>query len=278
MTIIEGTLDVFFFKVFNQKFDKITAEKSKYIKFDFFPYNSRYCNVKKENKIFISGGVDHDKMFCYYDYDLNSIEELTSMNHPRQMHSMINIDESIFVVGGNHSKKVECFNLHFEDWTNYSDMNYDRRECGLAFIKGEEETYLYAFMGHSNMLGNTSKNLERLNLSLDSDESDWKLLPIQNPHFFEDCFTTNLGILNYKKGFLFIGGLSNTTSIRSVYYYDLEEFELNKSIYRLPFEGSFSEKNMFTFNDNDYYLFTNGSMKMIKYDKKQNCLTEIFQL
>jgi hypothetical protein len=278
MTAIEGTLDVFFFKVYNQKFDKITAELSNNIYFKYFPYNSRYCNIKKENKMIISGGVDYENMICSYDYDINKVEELPDMKYPRQMHSMINIDERIFIIGGNHSRKVECFNMHFEDWVIYSDMNYDRRECGLAIVKGETETFLYAFMGYSNIIGNNAKNLERLNIDLDSDESQWQILPIQNPHFFEDCYITNFGVINYKKGFLIIGGISNSTSTKNVYYYDLDEFALHRTIYKLPFESSFSEKNMFTYCDNDFYLFTYGTLKLIKFDKKQNCLTEIFQL
>jgi hypothetical protein len=278
MTIKEGTLDVFFYKVYNQKFDKITPELSKNIEFKYFPYNSRYCNIKKENKIIISGGIDYENMLCSYDYDINKIEELPDMKYPRQMHSMINIDERIYIIGGNHSNKVECFNMHFEDWVIYSDMNYDRRECGLAIVKGENDTFIYAIMGYSNTIGNNAINLERLNIDLDPDESDWQLLPIQNPHFFEDCYITNFGVFTYKKGFLIIGGISNTSSTKNVYYYDIDEFSLERSIYKLPFESSFSEKNMFTYNDNDFYLFTYGTLKLIKFDKKQNCLTEIFQL
>jgi hypothetical protein len=278
MSPIEGTLDVFYFKVFNQKFDKKTADKSRWIKYDVFPHNSRFCNIKRDNLLIISGGVDHEKMFSKYDYDINQLNEFPNMMYGRQMHSMINVDERVFVVGGIHSKKVECYNLHFEDWKNYCDLNYDRRECGLALVVGNENTYLYAFMGYSNMLGETCRNLERLNLNLDHDESKWQLLPIQNPHFYEDPYTTNLGVVNYKKGFLFIGGIWKTNTTRSIYYYDLEEFSVHKSIYKLPFEGAFSEKSMFTYNDDDFYLFTFGTLRLIKYDKKENCMTEIFQL
>ncbi len=268
---------MFFYKVFNQKFDTIIADKSKWIKFDYFPYNSRYCNIKSENKIVISGGVDHEKMCCVYDYDLNYINEFPNMKNARQMHSMINIDDRVFMIGGNHCKKVDCFNIVYEDWKEYPDLNYDRREAGVGIIQGSENTYLYVFMGHSNTLGETSRNLERLDLFEEPDDARWHLLPIANPHFFDNPYVTHLGILNFKNGFLFIGGISNTTSTRHVYYYDTETFNLERTIYKLPFEGAFSEKNMFTYDDSDYFLFSFGTYRLIKYDSKQRCLVEIMQ-
>ena len=84
-------------------------------------------------------------MCCSYDYDINFINELPDMKTSRQMHSMINIDERIFIIGGDHCKKVECLNLHFEDWKKYPDMNYDRREPGVGVVIGVENTYLYVF-------------------------------------------------------------------------------------------------------------------------------------
>lgn len=277
ISYIEGALEIYFYKVFNQRFDKIVPDKSKWIKFEVFPYNSRYCNIKSENKIVISGGVDHEKMCCVYDYDINSINELPNMPTARQMHSMINIDDRVFFVGGNHCKKVECLSLHFEDWTQYPDLNYDRREAGLGIIKGIENSYLYAFMGYSNTLGENCRHLERLDLNLDHDESKWQLLPIQNPQIFDYPYVTHLGIVNYKNGFLLIGGIANTTCTRDVHYYDIENYSLERSIFKLPFEGAFAEKSMFTYDDKDYYLFSFGTYRLIKFDTKQNCLVELIQ-
>lgn len=216
-------------------------------------------------------------MVCVYDYDINFLNELPNMRTARQMHSIINIDDRVFFVGGNHCKKVECLNLHFEDWTQYPDLNYDRREAGLAIAQGIENTYLYVFMGFSNTLGETARHLERLDLNLDLDEAKWQLLPIQNPHFFEEPFVSHLGVLNFKNGFLLIGGIANTTCTRQVYFYDVEKFSLEKSIFKMPFEGAFVEKSMFSYDDKDYYLFSFGTNRLIKYDSKQNCLVELIQ-
>ncbi len=199
------------------------------------------------------------------------------MRTARQMHSMINIDERVFLVGGDHCKKVECLSLHYEDWTQYPDLNYDRREAGLGIVQGTENTFLYVFMGYSNTLGETARNLERLDLNLDPDESTWQLLPIQNPRFFDEPYVSHLGVLNFKSGFLFIGGIANTTCTRQVNYYDTEKYSLEKSIFKLPFECAFAEKSMFTYDDKDYYLFSFGTNRLIKYDSKQNCLVELMK-
>jgi len=277
LTYTEGSLEIIYYKVFNQKFDKIIPNKSKWVKFETFPYNSRYCNIKSENKIVISGGVDYEKFCCFYDYDINFINELPDMITPRQMHSMINVEDRVFIIGGNHCKKVECLNLIFEDWIQYPDLNYDRREAGVGVIQTLYHNYLYVFMGYSMTLSETCRNLERLDLNEDIEEANWQLLPIQNPHFFEYPYVTHLGITNYKEGFLFLGGIANTTCTRQVYYYDTETFCLEKTIFKLPFETAFSEKNMFSYDDNDYFLFTFGTYRLIKFDTKQNCLVEIIQ-
>ena len=199
------------------------------------------------------------------------------MKTSRQMHSMINIDERIFIIGGDHCKKVECLNLHFEDWKKYPDMNYDRREPGVGVVIGVENTYLYVFMGYSNTLRETARHLERLDINVDPVEGKWQLLPIQNPHFFENPYVSHFGVLNFKDGFLIMGGIYNSTCVRSVYYFDLEDYNLKRSIYKLPFDAAFSEKNMFSYDEKDFYLFSFGTLRLIKYDSKQTCLIELIQ-
>lgn len=199
------------------------------------------------------------------------------MQHPRQMHSLINVDEKVFIIGGNHCKKVECFNLHFEDYIDYPDLNYDRREAGLGLIRNEDSEYLYVFMGYSNTLGDTAHNLERLNLHQPIEEAKWQLLPIQNPKFLDNAYVTHFGVLNFKEGFLFIGGIHNTSCVQTVYYYNAQNYELDRTIYKLPFEAAFAEKNMFSFDDENFFLFTFGTNRLIKYDTKQSCLVELFQ-
>lgn len=258
------------YKICSKNFETNVPQKSIKTKFNYFPYNSRSCNLKFGNKLIISGGVDHEKICYIYNYEENLIKEFIEMKNPRQMHSIINIENLVFFVGGIGCNKVDCYDLQFENLTSYPDLNYDRSDPGIGIFKCSENTYLYVFMGYSQSLKGTEINVERFKLYSDIDNNKWQMVPIQNPHCFEDCYVSHMGVVNYKNGFLFIGGIANTTSSNKVYFYDIESLCLEKTLFNLPFEVCFVEKNMFTYDYNDYYLISYGTNKLIKYDSKVN--------
>jgi hypothetical protein len=177
ITFEEGGQDFYIYNLFNMKFEKIQPEKSKRLKFDKFPFNCRFVHIKKENRLMITGGIGCETGCCSYDYDTNYIMEHPDSKKERQMHSMVNIDDQVFVIGGLYSKSVDCFNLEFEDWTEYPQMNYDRKDPSTCIV---DKKYLYVFMGYSQAIGGVAENFERLDISTDPFSTDWELLPINN--------------------------------------------------------------------------------------------------
>ena len=127
-----------------------------------FPYNSRSCHVLQTNQLIITGGVDHEYTACYFDADTNAVIDLPKMKHKRQRHSMISIgDNKVFIIGGSGSKKVTCLNIEFEDYEDYPDMTYTRKDASLCLVNNK---FLYVFMGYCDEKGGINCNYERLDI------------------------------------------------------------------------------------------------------------------
>jgi hypothetical protein len=271
ITYQDGGDTFYVYNLVNMKFESIIPEKSKGIKFDKFPYNSRYLHVKKENRILITGGIDYETGCCSYDYDLNILSEHPNGKNPRQMHSMVNIKEDIFVIGGLYSKDVDCFSLEFEDWTEYPKMNYDRKDPSVCIVN---EKYIYVFMGYSQNYSGIAQNFERLDIQAEPFTKFWELLPINNPLELPMLRLLS-AVLPYENGFLFLGGLLNYKCDRNVYFFELDEYIIKRSKFILPFEASFVEKDMFSIDNEYFYLYAANSTRMIRFDKTKSFIGEV---
>lgn len=274
ITYEEGGADFYIYNLFNMKFEKIPPEKSKRLKFDKFPFNCRSVHIKKENRLMITGGIGFETGCCSYDYDTNYIMEHPDCKRERQMHSMVNLDDMVFLIGGLYSKSVDCFNLDFEDWTEYPQMNYDRKDPSTCVV---DKKYLYVFMGYSQTIGGVAENFERLDISTDAFSTDWELLPINNPVELP-VFRTQSCIVPFQSGFLLLGGFLNYKSDKSVFYFDLEDYSFKRSKYVLPFEAGFNEKEMFSIDsidDNLFYVYTLGSIRLLRLDFKKTNISEV---
>ena len=91
MTFIQGESDIILYKIMSMKWLKVHPHFSSTIPFKKFPYNSRSCHIMQSNQLIITGGIDNEKMACYYDADTNNVIDLPKMPYPRQRHTMISI-------------------------------------------------------------------------------------------------------------------------------------------------------------------------------------------
>jgi hypothetical protein len=277
----EAGTEFIIYKIKNMRFEQIIPEISPRVKFPEgkFPYNSRYCQIMKDNQLMISGGINYDFSCCLYDYDTNYLMDLPSMNFERQNHTMINVDnDRVFVVGGYLSKKVECFSLEYEDWKKYPDLNYDRKDPSCAVIKSLNGFFLYCFMGHSNSFSEICQNFERIKIDHNEIPEKWELFPVHNP-FDLNFVRTHFAILPIgETGLLFIGGFFNKQSTKDIAFFDFEDYCMKRSQHKLPISTAFSEKWMMTFDQGkEYYLFTYGFNKIIRWDGKKQIIGEIIK-
>jgi hypothetical protein len=269
MTYEEGSDYILVFKTLNYAFDKLIPDRSSKFPFKAFPYNSRYCHLQHDNIIVITGGCLWEQGCCLYDYDMNYLCELPDMSANRQMHSMVNIGKNVYVIGGLGVKSVECFNLDYETWDTLPDLNYDRRDPGVCVV---DDCFIYVFMGYSQYISDICKNFERFDTK--SLKGKWELLPVND--YVGYMLRTHCGVVRHDDGFLIVGGFAAASkSLASVCYFDVSDFTLKQSDYKLPFSATFAEKCMFNLNDNESYLFTYATLRLIKFDKKLNCFVEI---
>ena len=99
MTFVQGQSEVILYKIMSMKWLKVKPQFSSRIPFGKFPYNARSCHIMQSNQLIITGGIDNEKMACFYDADTNNVIDLPDMNYERQRHTMISIgNNKVFII------------------------------------------------------------------------------------------------------------------------------------------------------------------------------------
>jgi hypothetical protein len=196
--------------------------------------------------------------------------EMPDMKNERQNHSMVNIGDKTFIIGGTGIKKVDVLSFQFETWDEYPDMNYDRRDPSVCVVNNQ---FLYVFMGYSQTLGDYASNFERLDISEEPYCSEWKLLPLTNPLGIK--IKSHAGVIPYETGFLFLGGFYNSQCDRNVFFLDLKDNNLKFNKLSIPFSTAFGEKSMVQKSEIEYFLFSYGNLKLMKFDAEKLAFYEV---
>ena len=276
MTYNQGESEVILYKIMSMKWFKIRPQFSSRIPFQRFPYNSRSCHIMQSNQLVITGGIDNEKMACFYDADTNNVIDLPDMKFPRQRHTMISIgDNKVFIIGGVDSNKVTLLDVEFECYEEYPSMKYTRKDACAAFVN---ERYLYVFMGIVDELKGVADNFEKLDIKEEGGE--WKIFPINNfcgykmPRSYCAC-----AYIKEQSCFYFFGGSFNSTAQGTVMKLTEDKYEVTKTRYTLPFNCVFDETSFLRPNElkNDYYLFTFKEHQLIHFNTKSEKLEEIPQ-
>ena len=251
-------------------------DKSSTIKFEKgIPYNSRHCNYKRDNKLFISGGIDHFNLLYEYDYDLNYLTQIqVTLRANYQCHSMLTYGDYIYIIGGYNNKTCDSYNIKEETLNKefiLPDLNYDRTDPGLCVINHE---YLVVFAGYSIIEKDHMCTLERIKLynPLDyfssinlSKCNTWELLPIYSPGCSKPYKRSNMAMLNlYKNKVLLLGGMGIGVVKDECYIFDFNNYTLGPSLFELPVEVGFGEKNLVTDDGKTYYGFNYAANKLLK--------------
>ena len=133
--LTQGQSEVILYKIMSMKWLKVKPQFSTRIPFGKFPYNARSCHIMQSNQLIITGGIDNEKMACYYDADTNNVIDLPDMNYERQRHTMISIgDNKVFIIGGAGSNRVTLLDVEFECYEEYPSMKYSRKDASAKDI------------------------------------------------------------------------------------------------------------------------------------------------
>ena len=280
ISIIEGDCWVYIYKLLTMKWQKVCPTMSERLSFYYlqkFPYNCRYCHIVQRNQLIITGGIDNETTACYYDADTNAVVDLPKMKTGRQRHAMVALNnEDVFIIGGVNCKKVTKLNVEYEDYTEYPELKYTRKDSSVCVVNNK---YLYVFMGYCDETGGVICNYEKLDVSAEPYTEKWKILPLNN-YYSLTMPRTYCAVVwdNFDEKFLFFGGSYQSSSQATVVEFKEDNYQLVKSKYILPLKANFSETMFLRENEmsNYYYLFTTGSEhELIRFNPKDKKLEEI---
>jgi hypothetical protein len=92
--------------------------------------------------IFICGGSNSDKALIY-DPKKKEHRKLNPMAYPKIWHSMIKVDNAVYVVGGFSNddtlKVVEKFDLVYEEWSRVADTPMGMFSVALAVVGNNQK-------------------------------------------------------------------------------------------------------------------------------------------
>jgi hypothetical protein len=255
---------------------RITPEKSQKLQFSKgFPYNSRSCNYKKDNKLFFSGGIENESNLFEYDYDLNYLTHVPfSLRGSYQCHSMLTYGQYLYIIGGYNNKICDVYNIKEESLNKdfvLPDLEYDRTDPALIVVNHE---FLVVFAGYSISQTDHLTNFERIKLYNPLDYystynikrcKKWDLISIYTPGHILTYKRANMAVINIEDGkVLLIGGLGIGVVKDEVFSFDFSTLTIGKSYCQLPNEIAFGEKSMITDDGQIFFGFNYGANKLLR--------------
>lgn len=220
------------------------------------------------SSIFICGGQD-EKRNCLSSVIRYSIlndtwncDVLPSMIRARILHSSVEYNGSIFVIGGKNYHGLilascEIFNIVGNSWEFLPDMHQARSEHSSVFHDG----YVYALGGY-NQYRYESKKCERYNISsqmwnsiadMHRGECGHKSVVLSMAHNRIDN-AYNVNSANSAALILTIGGFNS----KAVQQYSVNDKEWSIVKWELPMQHSYSSIHMINDNDNTNSLLLCG--------------------
>ena len=194
------TKNLFYFDI---KTRRIEEKKVNFENLSFETFQESQATLNYRNNFFLSGGVNL-KLFYKYDQIFNKFIKLKEMITSHSSHGMIGIDNYIFVISGNLSKKVEKYDFGKNSWENLNELN-EIRIWPSCF--GFNNKYIFVFGGLKSYPDKKSLDIERLDIS--SKENNWEKIKINYKN--DIVLPNNFGFINLKENqFLIIGGKYNS--------------------------------------------------------------------
>ncbi len=222
----------------------------KEIGFNVFLKDCAYCNYNR--KLYVSGGIieeDDNNIFSskkllvvdLFQKDLEGknsfITELHPMSFPKYKHSMIGIDDKIYVVGGENSDVVERFDIKTNKWELLNPLIKKISYPNLFFYEG----YLYACFGKEEE--EYLKNIERLNLD-NAQFSAWEIILFENPNNV-DVRIYGCGIYQVDELIYFFGGKCMDEDTDEIFFINMKEKIIDRTDAKLMWKESFRENTLF---------------------------------
>ena len=194
------TKNLFYFDI---KTKRIEEKKVNFENLSIDAFQESQATLNYRNNFFLSGGINL-KIFYKYDQIFNKFIKLKETLTSHSCHGMIGIDNCIFVISGNLSKKVEKYDFGKNSWENLKELN-DIRIWPSCF--GFNNKYIFVFGGLKSYLDKKSLDIEKMDIT--SNDNNWERIKINYKNDIN--LPNNFGFINLRENqFLIVGGKYNS--------------------------------------------------------------------
>ena len=168
---IIGTNDITVYNPSTNKLTRIHLNLSKEEHgYSFFPEGCRHILINKT--LYITGGVDlinqPINIVLSFNIETKILSRLSNLNTPHSYHSLDYLDnyDCIILIGGEHNKTCELFDIYSEQWTKLPDLNYPRANVNIYYDGVTSDLYvLFGMKGDIVDKTNNSDVIEVLELN-----------------------------------------------------------------------------------------------------------------
>jgi hypothetical protein len=217
--------------------------------------------VTSNKRIFIVGGVNHEKKTYEFDILNKSLIEKADLKIGRRRHILTELRCGVFIASGgcNQSDEVlrdcEAYITGKDKWVKISSMNFPRfYHTAFAFNYGSSSSYLYAVGGcdtGTSCLINLN-SIERIELDQDL-KGTWEVLEIKHSGLFKAKSRLSYIFIETNKIILF-GGIPDHQAV----LFDFKSLEMSDAN-QYNIEGRFFFNDRCTWHDETLFISSQSS-------------------
>ena len=235
--------------IYNSKYNKKTRINLKLDKYKLgisqFYNNCAWENYN--NKLYISGGENESKDFFVFNPNKNLITKKIESKFSHENHSMLCIDNYIYLIGGNN-KKSERYNIKLNKFEQLSNLFFIQKHP-ILFI---HENFIYSFFGideDNNLFDKIQrKNLNKLNYK-------WEPVNVKTNNL--DLKMYGAGIIKYDEdNIIFLGGRDNKGLRKTAIKFNFIDFSFEETEFELEEKAYFKNSLITKIDDNNYGNFS----------------------
>lgn len=214
--------------------------------------------VTSSKRIFIVGGVNHEKKTYEFDVLNKSFIEHADMNIGRRRHILTELRPGIFIAtgGSNQNEEVlrdcEAYIISKNTWIKIASLNVPRFYHTAFSYKG---SYMYVVGGcqTSNSALINLNTIERVDLSNDLNGS-WEFLNVKDLNLFKARSRLSYLFMNHDKILLF-GGIPDYQAV----FYDITKQEIFLADQQFNIEGRFFFNDRCTWQNETLFISSQSS-------------------
>ena len=245
-SVIPNTSQILLYNSNYNKKTRINLKLDKY-KLGISQFYNNCAWENYNNKLYISGGENESKDFFVFNPNKNRITKKIESKFSHENHSMLCIDNYIYLIGGNN-KKTERYNIKLNKFESLSNLFFIQKHP-ILFI---HEHFIYSFFGideDNNIFDKIQrKNLNKLNYK-------WEPINVKTNNI--DLKMYGAGIIKYDEdNIIFLGGRDNKGLRKTAIKFNFIDFSFEETEFELEEKAYFKNSLITKINDNNYGIFS----------------------